>query len=113
MAHVPRHDSQAVLEGRRCNPDVIEPDRLTTGAAGSQQVACANCFGLAQGKDVETIHQLTGCPRKTVQNYITDFEEGRRAADFVGYFGIDLGPKDLSRLHGTWHVHHGGGAAPA
>lgn len=63
----------------------------------------------AQGKDVETIHQLTGCPKKSVQNYITDFEEGRRALDFAAYFGIELGPKDLSRLHGTWHVHHGGG----
>ena len=75
-------------------------------AKGKQHVVLALH---AQGKDVDAIHQLTGCPRGTVQRYVTDFEAGRRSTDFGPYFGIDLGPKDLSRLHGTWHVLHGGG----
>jgi hypothetical protein len=58
------------------------------------------------GSDAETIHKLTGCPRRTVERYIADFEAGRRVTEFTSYFGNDLSTGDLCRLHGTWHVHH-------
>jgi hypothetical protein len=60
-----------------------------------------------RGLAAEEIHKLTGCPLKTVQRYIADFEAGRLEPDFGAYYGKDLGPKDLSRLHGVWHEQHG------
>jgi hypothetical protein len=57
----------------------------------------------AQGVAPDDIPGLTGCPVKAVQRYIEDFETGRREPDLGGYFGKDLGPKDLCRLHGVWH----------
>jgi len=48
----------------------------------------------------EVIHQLTGCPRKTIERYILDFETGCQEKDLVSYFGRDLKPKDLCLLHG-------------
>jgi hypothetical protein len=59
----------------------------------------------AQGMDPDAIHRLTGCPRQSVCRYIADCEAGRQAADFAPYFGRDLSPGDLCRLHGTWHAH--------
>lgn len=57
----------------------------------------------AQGVSTERIVEITGCPRKTIQRYLDDFEAGRNGADFTPYFGIDLGPKELCRLHGLCH----------
>ena len=61
----------------------------------------------AQGTDPETIRRLTDSPRQTIQRYIEDFEAGRAERDFSPYFGIDLGPKELCRLHGAWHANYG------
>jgi hypothetical protein len=58
----------------------------------------------AQGKTPAEIQQLTGSPANTVARYIKDFEAGRIEADFTPYFGIDLGPAELSKLHGVWHA---------
>jgi hypothetical protein len=65
----------------------------------------------AAGKSFLEILQETGCPRAAVERYISDFEEGRKLADFAPFWGIDLGPKDLCRLHGVWWEKYG--AAPA
>ena len=56
----------------------------------------------------DRIATLAGVSRRTVQRYIEDFEAGRKEADFTPYVGIDLGPKELCRLHGTWYEHFGG-----
>jgi hypothetical protein len=58
----------------------------------------------AQGISPEQIAAMTGCPRKTVERYLEDFTAGQNEADFAPYFGIDLGPKELCRLHGVWHA---------
>ena len=57
----------------------------------------------AQGVTPDDIPGLTGCPAKSVERYIEDFEAVRQEPDFGAYFGKELGPKDLCRLHGTWH----------
>jgi hypothetical protein len=57
----------------------------------------------AQGVAPDDIPGLTGCPAKSVKRYIEDFEAGRQEADFSAYVGVNLGPKELCRLHGTWH----------
>jgi hypothetical protein len=56
-----------------------------------------------QGVAPDDIPGLTGCPAKAVKRYIEDFEAGRQEPDFGAYFGKELGPKELCRLHGTWH----------
>jgi hypothetical protein len=62
----------------------------------------------AGGVNPDDLPGLTGCPAKTVQRYIGDFEAGRLAADFAPYFGKELGPQDLARLYGTWYERMGG-----
>jgi hypothetical protein len=65
----------------------------------------------AAGSGVDDINEVTGCPRGTIQRYVADFEQGRQEADFAPFWGIDLGPKDLCRLHGVWQARYGGGPA--
>jgi hypothetical protein len=57
----------------------------------------------AQGVSIEEINQITGSPKLTIQKYIADFELGRQEKDFSIYFSIELNPKELCKLHGTWH----------
>jgi 3-methyladenine DNA glycosylase Mpg len=59
----------------------------------------------ARGESLDDIRRLTNCPRRTVERYVTEFEAGRKEADFTPYFGIDLGPGELCRLHGVWWAH--------
>jgi hypothetical protein len=61
----------------------------------------------AQGRDADAIHQLTGCPRGSIRRYLVDYEAGRQEADIASFFGIELTPRDLCRLHGTWYAHWG------
>lgn len=58
----------------------------------------------AQGIDPTTIQQLTGSTKQSIQRYIDDFEAGRLEIDFTSYFGMDLNPKLLCKLHGTCHA---------
>ncbi|MBY0527436.1 MAG: hypothetical protein K2R98_28830 [Gemmataceae bacterium] len=61
----------------------------------------------AAGLDAGAIGKRTGCPRRTVDRYIAEFEIGRREVDFTPYFGTDLTPRQLCRLHGAWHTRFG------
>jgi hypothetical protein len=53
-----------------------------------------------QGKTPEQIRALTGCPIGTVKRYVEDYELGTKESDLSVYGGVDLGPKELCRLHG-------------
>jgi hypothetical protein len=61
-----------------------------------------------QGVSQDVIHKLTGSPRHTIGGYIADFEAGCQHREFAPYFGIDLKPKDLCRLYGTWQANYSG-----
>jgi hypothetical protein len=61
----------------------------------------------ARGRSVDEIRDLTGCNKGAVERYIADYEAGTKEADFTPYFGIDLGPKELARLHGLWQAKYG------
>jgi hypothetical protein len=54
-----------------------------------------------QGFDPTAIQEITGCPRITVTRYIAAYEAGRDIRTFQPYFGVDLTPEQLCRLHGT------------
>src|SRR5208283_4380843 len=60
-----------------------------------------------QGVHPEEIGQITGSPTATIQRYIADFEAGRQQKNFGPYYGIDLGPKELCKLYGTWVANFG------
>lgn len=60
-----------------------------------------------QGMDADAIQRLTNCPRRTITRYLADYEVGRQEPDFARYIGIDLTPRDLCQLHGTWATHWG------
>jgi len=61
-----------------------------------------------QGESPDEITKLTGCPKKTVERYIKDFEAGKTTAAFDGYIGTDLSTAELCKLLGTWIATHGG-----
>lgn len=65
-----------------------------------------------RGVPPDEVHQLTGCPKASVRRYLDDFEAGRRESDFGPYYGKDLSPKALCRLHGTWHARWGNFPSP-
>lgn len=78
-----------------------EPKRISKG---KQHMALALH---ADGLTPEEIRARTGCARAALERYIADYEEGKQEADFAAYFGIDLGPRELARLHGLWRAKFG------
>jgi hypothetical protein len=61
----------------------------------------------AGGESEAAIREKTGVTKGALGRYIADFEEGKKESSFDPYFGIDLGPKELARLHGLWHATFG------
>src|SRR5439155_13962936 len=95
--------------GRTDTPEyVMRPYRYLTEPRaikkGKPQLVCA----LHQaGLDVGGIVSLTGSPKKTVERYVADFEQGKREATFDPYFGVDLGPAGVCKLLGAWAAKYG------
>jgi len=61
-----------------------------------------------RGQPPDEIAKLTGCPKKTVERYMKDFESGKTAAAFDGYIGNTLSTAELCNLLGTWAATHTG-----
>jgi hypothetical protein len=61
----------------------------------------------AEGRTPAEIRDLTGCTKGAIERYIADREAGTKESDFTPFFGIDLGPKELCRLHGLCSVKWG------
>lgn len=59
------------------------------------------------GETPEAIHQITGCPKKTIERYIKDYEAGKAEPGFEGYIGNDLSTSDLCKLLGAWAAKYG------
>jgi hypothetical protein len=56
---------------------------------------------LRRGESDDEVRRLTGCPAATVRRYREDFEQGRaQPQDLATYGGVELGTKELCRLHG-------------
>lgn len=52
------------------------------------------------GRKPEEIREVTRSPARSITTYIAEYENGRRAGRFEDYFGREIGPRDLCRLHG-------------
>jgi hypothetical protein len=52
------------------------------------------------GRKPEEIRQVTNTPARSIAMYVAEYENGRRAGRFEDYFGREIGPRDLCRLHG-------------
>jgi hypothetical protein len=52
------------------------------------------------GRAPEEIREVTRSPARSIATYVAEYENGRRAGQFEDYFGKELGPRDLCRLHG-------------
>ncbi len=61
----------------------------------------------AQGVSPDAIRERTGCPKGAIARWIADYEAGASERDFSAYYGIDLGPRELARLHGLWDARYG------
>ncbi len=64
-----------------------------------------------QGETSDAIAKLTGCPRKAVERYTTEFEVGKGVASFDAYIGKELSTAELCRLLGSWTWLFSGGQA--
>jgi hypothetical protein len=83
-----------------------EPDRTAKG-----KVLLVLALHI-QGHDEDSIRELTGCPCRTIERYVADFEAGKKVTDFAPYIGVELKPPDLCKLQGTWQAVWGTPAAP-
>jgi hypothetical protein len=72
-----------------------EPRRISKGKP-HMVVALHN-----QGIAPVEIARLTGSPKRSIDRYIADFEAGKKEPNFDRYYGKDLTPGELCRLHGT------------
>ena len=59
---------------------------------------------IADGVEPEEITKLTGCPLASVKRYKADYDGGREETKVEPYIGVDLGTKELCRLHGLIHA---------
>jgi len=55
-----------------------------------------------QGKTSQEINQITGSPKKSIENYIQEFEKGYREGNKSDYFGISLKNSHICQLHGIY-----------
>jgi hypothetical protein len=59
------------------------------------------------GHNTESIHQITGVAKKTIERYVADFTLGQKQESFESYIGKDLGTAELCKLLGTWTAKYG------
>ncbi|HKB04020.1 MAG TPA: hypothetical protein VKD90_17490 [Gemmataceae bacterium] len=52
------------------------------------------------GRPAAEIREVTGVPARSIATYIVEYEAGVVAGRFEDYFGKEIGPKDMCRLHG-------------
>jgi len=52
------------------------------------------------GRGPEEIREVTNVPARSIATYLAEYENGLRAGRFEDYFGKEIGPRDLCRLHG-------------
>jgi hypothetical protein len=100
------------LSLKKGNPDVpryiLRPYRFLTEPRRIRKGKLHLVLALhVQGVSPDQIRQTTGSPLRSVQRCIDDFEVGREENDLAAYVGIDLGPRELSRLHGLWQRRFG------
>jgi hypothetical protein len=57
------------------------------------------------GRKPDEVRALTGAPARSIAGYIEAYEAGRVEGRFEDYFGKEIGPKDVCRLHGIADRH--------
>lgn len=80
---------------------LTEPRRIAKGKAHMALALHAD------GKRPAEIREITGGTRSAIDRYVADFAVGEAEPDFSRYFGLELRPPDLCRLHGLWHARFG------
>jgi hypothetical protein len=95
------------LSLRRARPGSTMPAYLTRNyrfltepaaiAKGKPQMVMA-LHRLRRGP--EEIREVTNVPARSIATYLAEYENGLRAGRFEDYFGKEIGPRDLCRLHG-------------
>ena len=80
---------------------LIRPYRFLTEPAAIAKGKVQMVMGLHRAlRTPDEIRRATRCPARSIDTYIAEYEAGLRAGRFEDYFGKELGPKDLCRLHG-------------
>src|SRR5947209_18806215 len=52
------------------------------------------------GRTHDEIRDLTRAPARSITTYVVEYETGRHGGRFEDYFGKEIGPRELCRLHG-------------
>lgn len=80
---------------------LTRPYRFLTNPRRTAKGKVQMVIGLHRmGHPPDEIRNATGCPARSIAAYLGEYESGRREGMFEASFGIELGPKDLCRLHG-------------
>ena len=80
---------------------LTRPYRFLTEPAGIRKGKPHMAMGLHRlGRKPEEIREVTNSPARSIATYVAEYENGLRAGQFEDYFGKDIGPRELCRLHG-------------
>ena len=95
------------LSLRRARPGSTMPDYLTrpyrflTEPARTAKGKPHMVVGLHRlGRTPAEIRAVTRSPVRSIATYLAEYENGLRAGRFEDYFGREIGPRGLCRLHG-------------
>jgi hypothetical protein len=95
------------LSLRRASPGSAKPEYLTrpyrflTEPARIAKGKPHMVMGLRRlARKPEEIRQVTDVPARSIATYLAEYDNGRLAGRFEDYFGREIGPRDVCRLHG-------------
>ena len=80
---------------------LTRPYRFLTDPRRTRKGKVQMILGLnRQGRAMDEIVRATGSLSRTVIAILAEYEAGRRGGRFEDYYGVDLRPRDVARLHG-------------
>ena len=82
---------------------LLQPYRYLTAPRISKGKIYLVLALLLQDWRIEEIHQMTGCPKSILQQYLQALREGQNQPDMTPYYGKSLTPLDICRLHAIAH----------
>lgn len=88
---------------------LMRPDRFLNAPAEIKKGRVHTVVALHKaGLDTPAIKRRTGSPGRTIERYLSRYEEGRARGRFQSFVGKSLSPLDLAALHGVWEARFGG-----
>jgi hypothetical protein len=92
---------RAAKPGFTGNAFLTQPYRFLTDPRRTRKGKVQVILGLHRlGRSVAEIVSMTGSPTRTVMACVAEYEAGLREGTFEEFYGVELRPRDVARLHG-------------